>query len=69
MAQTSDRISSMAARYRTMTGADVVEAGLDPRKADQLAKDIRSMAASLQRQDETPGKRFLRALGLGSNAG
>jgi hypothetical protein len=65
MAQTSDRISSMAARYRTMTGMDVVEAGLDPRKADALAKDIRSMAASLQRQDETPGTRLLKMIGLG----
>ena len=68
MAQTSDKVSSIAARYRGITGAQVrgiVERGGD----EELAKDIRSMANSLARQDEVKGLRKIgRALGLGKSA-
>lgn len=63
MAETSDRVSSMAARYRTMTARHVVVAASTDAGAAKLAEDIRSMAASLARQDETKGLRgFIKRL-------
>lgn len=53
MAQTSDRMSSIAAKYLNITGDD-----LGPGN-EHMAADIRSMAASLLRQDEVKGLRRL----------
>jgi hypothetical protein len=58
-AQTSDRISSMAARHRTMTVLRLRALVSDDQSAETLAAEIRSMAASLARQDETKGLRKL----------
>lgn len=62
MSETSDRVSRLAGRYINVTGAELARRAQsgDP----SLAADIRSMAASLLRQDESPGlrgrvKRFL----------
>lgn len=57
-AETSDRISSLAGKYGTLFGPDVrriVEEG----REDEFARDIRSMTASLRRQDTTKGLRGL----------
>lgn len=59
MAQTSDRISSIAARYRKIDGDTLLSLTASNASRDRLAKDIRSMAASLARQDETKGIRGL----------
>lgn len=58
MAQTSDKVSSLAGFYASYTIKKLADdAELDP---VQLVHDIRSMAASLLRQDETKGaRRFL----------
>jgi hypothetical protein len=49
MAQTSDRVSTIAARYINTSAQDVaVQAEANP---ERLARDIRGMAASLLRQD------------------
>ena len=55
MAQTSDQTSKLAARYMRYTpGQLAVEVRSRP---EDLAADIRRMAASLLRQDETKGIR------------
>lgn len=56
--QTGDRVSALAGKYGRIEGpyiTAVVERG----QADQLAADIRSMAASLRSQDEVKGLRGL----------
>lgn len=56
-AQTSDRISKLAARYAGFNAVD-----LDKMSSAQrlmFASDVRSMAASLLRQDEHRGLRGL----------
>jgi hypothetical protein len=58
-AQTSDKVSSIAARYVTMTARRLNDLSADPATAANAAADIRSMAASLLRQDETKGIRGL----------
>lgn len=64
MAQTSDKVSSIAARYVNITTAELAK--MD---AAQLRNDVRSMAASLLRQDEVKGLRKLaRLVGLGKTA-
>jgi hypothetical protein len=63
-AKTSDRISSLAGRYATLTDTEVLircRAG----QAEELAADIRSMAASLLKQDEHKGLRGKLKLVLG----
>lgn len=57
MAQTSDKISSLAARYAGYTKLRLAEDASANR--EQLVADIRSMAASLLRQDGTKGLRGL----------
>jgi hypothetical protein len=59
MAETSDDMSKLAARYmRFSPGQLAVEVRSRP---EALASDIRRMAASLVRQDETTGLRgFIR---------
>jgi hypothetical protein len=54
--RTSDRVSSIAARYVNFGAQDFPTTG--ERRAD-LARDIRSMAASLLAQDEVKGFRKL----------
>lgn len=67
MAQTSDKVSSIAARYTNVTAADIEI--MSATQHAELAKDIRSMAASLLRQDEVKGLRKLaRLVGLGKTA-
>lgn len=59
MAQTSDRVSSLAARYVGISNTalrDKIE-GRDG--LNEVAHDIRTMAASLLRQDEVKGLRKL----------
>ena len=56
--QTSDRMSSIAARRLKITGLDIrMVASIE--EANELAADVRSMAASLLRQDEVKGLRGL----------
>lgn len=62
-AQTSDRISALAAAYIRTTPDDIEEAAADDRLAEKMSRDIRAMAASLMRQDETRGlRRFLKKI-------
>ena len=63
-AQTSDRVSSIAARYVNFSAGDLRSAVANGEHVN-VAEDIRSMAGSLLRQDETLGKRFKRLLSLG----
>jgi hypothetical protein len=57
MAETSDRVSSIAAFYFGKTRAQILHLlTIDPGRA---ADDIAAMSASLVRQDETRGKRSL----------
>ena len=54
--QTSDRVSSIAARRLKITGLEIrMVASIE--EANELAADVRSMAASLLRQDEVKGLR------------
>lgn len=57
MAQTSDRISSLAARYAGMSNTRFKQLAENPESLNELAYDVRSMAASLLRQDELKGLR------------
>jgi hypothetical protein len=60
MVRTSDRVSSIAARYVNTTATDVFRAHYQsPADREQIAADIRAMAASCLRQDEHKGKRGL----------
>jgi hypothetical protein len=59
-AQTSDRISAIAARRVKLMPADLALA--TPVEREAIAADVRSMAASLLRQDETKGLRQPRGL-------
>jgi hypothetical protein len=63
MAETSDEMSKLAARYMRFTpGQLAVEVRSRP---EALASDIRRMAASLLRQDTTKGLRgLLKRIGL-----
>lgn len=58
-AQTSDKISSLAAKYIGMSNAQL-GAKVETREGrNEVAHDMRSMAASLLRQDEVKGLRKL----------
>lgn len=59
MAQTSDKISSLAARYVGMSNTRFRQLADNPESLNELAYDVRSMAASLLRQDEVKGLRGL----------
>ena len=65
MARTSDRISSMAAKYVGMTIAQLGERVETREGRNEVAHDIRAMAASLLRQDEVKGLRKLINKALG----
>lgn len=59
MAQTSDQISGLAARYIGLSNT-ALKAKTESRDGlNEVAHDIRSMAASLLRQDEVRGLRGL----------
>lgn len=65
MAETSDRVSTLASRYATITAHRLVVLAAKDKTAEQAASDIRTMAASLLRQDETRGiRKLLKAVGL-----
>ncbi len=57
MAQTSDRVSSIAARFANIEPETLMALCAKPSTATVLAKDIRSMAASCLAQDEHKGLR------------
>lgn len=59
MAQTSDVISSLAARYVGITAEQLYAITSDAVQRRQTAGEISSMAASLLRQDEVKGLRGL----------
>jgi hypothetical protein len=59
MAQTSDRISSMAAKYVGMSNEQLGRRVENRDGRNEVAHDIRAMAASLLRQDEVRGIRKL----------
>ncbi len=67
MSQTSDRVSSMAARHVNLTAETIMALAAKQSTAEILAGEIRSMAASLLRQDEHRGLRGLirKAMGRG----
>jgi hypothetical protein len=61
MAQTSDRVSKLAATYVKVTPDILQKLCADDHLRRSAAADIRTMAASLLRQDEVRGVRaFLR---------
>lgn len=55
--QTGDKVSALAGRYASLQSSELI--GLPISEAHQIAKDIRSMAASLLAQDEVRGLRKL----------
>lgn len=57
MSQTSDRVSALAARYAKLQPSSLAD--LSPARAELIASEIRTMASSLLRQDETRGLRGL----------
>jgi hypothetical protein len=57
MAQTSDRISSMAAKYVGMSNEQLGRKVETREGRNEVGHDIRAMAASLLRQDEVKGVR------------
>lgn len=59
MAKTSDRVSSIAARHANILPETVMALAAKQSTATVLASDIRTMAASLLRQDEHKGLRGL----------
>lgn len=56
-AQTSDKISSLAAKYATMTPDRLLSLTATAELRRKTSDDIKSMAASLLRQDEVRGFR------------
>ena len=60
-AQTSDRVSSLAARYFNITPEQLAALMDHPAGPQKVAKDIHSMAASLVRQDQVKGPRKRKA--------
>lgn len=59
MPETSDRVSSIAGFYASFFPDDLEEATANAELRAQLCRDIRSLAASALRQDETRGIRKL----------
>ena len=58
-ARTSDRVSSIAARFAKLTPETLLALTAKPDTCEHTAADIRTMAASLLRQDEVKGLRKL----------
>lgn len=59
MPQTSDRVSSIAARYAKLTPETLLALTAKQSTCVHTAEEIRTMAASLLRQDEYRGLRGL----------
>lgn len=59
MARTSDRVSSIAARYSNLSNTALRQKCETREGLNEVAHDIRSMAMSLLRQDEHKGLRGL----------
>lgn len=57
MAQTGDKISSLAGRYANVTADELLALTASDGMRRETAWEIRRMAASLLRQDETKGVR------------
>jgi hypothetical protein len=57
MPQTSDRVSSIAARYVGISADKLLGLTATDSRREITAADIRAMAASLLRQDEVKGLR------------
>lgn len=55
MAQTSDRVSAIAAMRVRLQGQQI--AAMTPQQFEELAGDVRALSASALRQDETRGIR------------
>lgn len=65
MAQTSDKVSKIAARLLHLDGTTLLGMTATPSIREATAKDIRTLAASALRQDETKGLRgLLKKVGL-----
>ena len=65
MARTSDRVSKIAARFLNVKAETLMALTAKPSTAEVLANDIRSLAASCLRQDETKGlRKLLKKVGL-----
>lgn len=64
-AKTSDRMSRIAARYMDLTPARLIALTAKPSTTEIAVEEIRSMAASLLRQDEVKGVRRLLRLVTG----
>ena len=64
-AQTSDEISSLAASYVNLTPERLIGLTAKDEGTRRVAADIRSLAASLLRQDETKGIRRILKLAFG----
>jgi prefoldin subunit 5 len=59
MAQTSDRVSKLAARYAKLTSETLRALAQSQASLEATADEIRSLAASALRQDEVKGLRKL----------
>jgi hypothetical protein len=59
MAQTSDRLTDIAHRYWKVTPDTLLALTCNDAARQRMAVDLRAMAASLIRQDETRGLRGL----------
>lgn len=59
MARTSDRVSSIAARYTDIRPDTLLALTATPESRSTLCAEIKSMAASCLRQDEVKGLRKL----------
>jgi len=55
--QSSARLSTLASKYRKLTGHQLIARTTSTDDADRVAADIRSLAASVTSQDETPTPR------------
>jgi hypothetical protein len=65
MAQTSDRVSSIAGGLAKITADQLLARTATNAAREELAFQIRSMAASLLRQDEVKGvRKLLQKVGL-----
>lgn len=59
MSKTSDRVSAIAGRYTKITPGMLIALTSNEQSATNVAADVRSMAASLLKQDEHKGLRGL----------
>lgn len=65
MAQTSDRVSSIAGRYANITADQLLGRTATSLCRETMAAELRSMAASLLRQDEVKGfRKLIKKIGL-----